>query len=860
MKKKLLLVLLVVLALSFTLAACEKIDDHKHAFSDVWTYDENYHWHKATCEHADEISDKAVHDMEAVPSDKTVMKCKVCDYTCKSDHVHTYATEYAADENCHWLPTTCGCLVENAAPHHFVDGICVTCGWWSSASEVLFAKLNRLDVWNYVLTLDNLNLGLLSPNFEGITAQKGELKLSLSESGELSGSGYFEVHAENGADGFMKAVLNDGVIYAYSEGIGLNDDDYYRISFADFAEQAGIDVKEIESYLNELDANTQQIRGYLDELNHIVSALPVDDAILAELLNSLVKEDLTKSTNDLSAYVIDATFLRSINGALATTTVSQYVNAALGGLQGTPLGVLLGDDFYGLPDKIYSLLKRTILQTKADLGAADFTTDDLINQLNGIISAYYPDKNVNTVDELLLSLGIDIAQLGKFLGISNVSNLTVKQLIDACSLASPEALWNMFQQDNSTKINSDEIKLQLEELCQAYGEKTVYDIIVENSEYTAEQLKTAVDGIADWLDESTPVVFYVDGDMVLQQITVEADGQTAALKRNGELEQDYSQVISIVNANYCEHEYRDGDCGCIRLGDVCSDGVIKTATCGKCNRIAIVGVEYEHNLTTKRLTLFDNPSAEHLFVYTECSECGKVIDVIHTEFKETELTDADRENGVLRKLACGRDIKCTWRIEEVAVGQRENYALTEIRIYEGDTLTQTLNSVYCYDSESGRPLNQHNHNYNEFNYVVNDGLTCVNGLTVFIGCEECGDELEISNLNVHVLNEIRLALPESACKEHYVFVYECKACGLQSGMGVDAKLMNGRQYNDETYPDFMTDCVCEDCGLHVTYTVLSATEEYLLCDVVVKCGSEILYSGTNITYLDTYNSFPLKQD
>ena len=79
-------------------------------------------------------------------------------------------------------------------------------------------------------------------------------------------------------------------------------------------------------------------------------------------------------------------------------------------------------------------------------------------------------------------------------------------------------------------------------------------------------------------------------------------------------------------------------------------------------------------------------------------------------------------------------------------------------------------------------------------------------------------------------------------------------------MGVDAKFMNGRQYNDETYPELMTDCVCEDCGLRVTYTVLSATEEYLLCDVVVKCGSEILYSGTNITYLDTYNSFPLEQD
>ncbi|MCM1417911.1 MAG: hypothetical protein NC084_04325 [Bacteroides sp.] len=36
-------------------------DDHTHTFATAWTSDDTNHWHKATCEHTEEVSDKAAH-------------------------------------------------------------------------------------------------------------------------------------------------------------------------------------------------------------------------------------------------------------------------------------------------------------------------------------------------------------------------------------------------------------------------------------------------------------------------------------------------------------------------------------------------------------------------------------------------------------------------------------------------------------------------------------------------------------------------------------------------------------------------------------------------------------------------------
>lgn len=87
MKKRITLLLALVLAIScaFGMIGC----GHTHTFSSDWTSDAENHWHVATCEHTEEISDKAAHSfvkdsVKKVPTEEEdgilTMKCSVCGY------------------------------------------------------------------------------------------------------------------------------------------------------------------------------------------------------------------------------------------------------------------------------------------------------------------------------------------------------------------------------------------------------------------------------------------------------------------------------------------------------------------------------------------------------------------------------------------------------------------------------------------------------------------------------------------------------------------------------------------------------------------------------------------------------------
>ena len=73
--KKLFIVILSVIAsacLFVGFAGCnDNGQNHVHTYSTEWSFDETYHWHKATCDHKDEVSEKAEHTA-------TNGKCSVC--------------------------------------------------------------------------------------------------------------------------------------------------------------------------------------------------------------------------------------------------------------------------------------------------------------------------------------------------------------------------------------------------------------------------------------------------------------------------------------------------------------------------------------------------------------------------------------------------------------------------------------------------------------------------------------------------------------------------------------------------------------------------------------------------------------
>lgn len=75
MKKNLFLITTLILLITLTLGACgEPVDEHTHSFAIGWTYDTTHHWHKATCGHTSQVSDKAPHSLNSNN------KCTVCGY------------------------------------------------------------------------------------------------------------------------------------------------------------------------------------------------------------------------------------------------------------------------------------------------------------------------------------------------------------------------------------------------------------------------------------------------------------------------------------------------------------------------------------------------------------------------------------------------------------------------------------------------------------------------------------------------------------------------------------------------------------------------------------------------------------
>lgn len=59
-----------------------------HTYSTEWSYDATYHWHGATCEHTDSVSDRAEHSFD---SDKS---CIVCGYSSAEDPTKPYTITY----------------------------------------------------------------------------------------------------------------------------------------------------------------------------------------------------------------------------------------------------------------------------------------------------------------------------------------------------------------------------------------------------------------------------------------------------------------------------------------------------------------------------------------------------------------------------------------------------------------------------------------------------------------------------------------------------------------------------------------------------------------------------------------------
>lgn len=525
MKKILLVILLVlVFALSVTLVAC----GHTHTYEDNWSYDANSHYHKPTCDDTTEFADEAPHSFKLV-DDGNKEKCDICGYTRNAldkPHAHTYSDKYSADENGHWRAATCvhPDEITDSAKHTYVNGICSVCGWWSSTTEVLLAEMSKLQVWDYTVTLDDVlldNVNLLNEGIEpnGITAC-GELKLAMSADGQLSGCGYFVL--SNGQS--VKAVVSDGIVYAIVSGDNSDGDTYKRFELDELLANNNVDLEQIERYIDQLNANTQQIREYVEQLRQYIGFLPQD--AISELLNTFVKADEANSADSLTAYVIDYDVLRGLNEMLATATVADYID------------MQFGEGFFAaLPQYVEDLFDLRVYQV-FDMIEQKFglNFDEVFELIDELITEFYPDDSINTIDQLVTATGTDL------------KGVPVKELVRINKLSRLEFILDMAQSKSDNPITVDQIVAYVQAFCDAYGDKTIYQLIAEQStEITAEQLTQAVGQAID-VAATMPATFYVDSDGVLQQITVNGEIGSIELTLGQQLTQDYSNVIDEVNA------------------------------------------------------------------------------------------------------------------------------------------------------------------------------------------------------------------------------------------------------------------------------------------------------------------------
>ncbi len=117
-----LLISLCALASAFALAACnggkQPEEPHVHQYSEEWTSDETYHWHKAICEHTDLRTAPEMHiddDFDDI--------CDVCHSPITHEHRYDQTT-WAYNENGHYHPSLCGHPDDvEIVPHQFDGGV-----------------------------------------------------------------------------------------------------------------------------------------------------------------------------------------------------------------------------------------------------------------------------------------------------------------------------------------------------------------------------------------------------------------------------------------------------------------------------------------------------------------------------------------------------------------------------------------------------------------------------------------------------------------------------------------------------------------------------------------------------------------
>lgn len=240
--KKYFAVLSAAAAAAMCFAAC----GHVHTFTDEWSFDEESHWHAATCEHENEQGGKAKHSFHReILKEATCEESGTASYTCecgysytetvaalghsivtvpftpatcetdgKSEHQacsrcdwegpyqlivktneHRYSSEkWEHDAATHWRPALCGCDRRGSeAAHSFTDGVC-ECGYeYKTTDEELSATFVFEDYLTGVRVTGLTEAGAASETLEIPTYYANKRVLAVKASAFAGNSAIAEI-------------------------------------------------------------------------------------------------------------------------------------------------------------------------------------------------------------------------------------------------------------------------------------------------------------------------------------------------------------------------------------------------------------------------------------------------------------------------------------------------------------------------------------------------------------------------------------------------------------------------------------------------------------------------------------------
>ena len=219
---------------------------HEHTFSSDWSYDDNNHWHAATCEHDTVVDALGAHTYDegvvtVQPTEEVdgvrTYTCTVCGHTYDEvipaiGHVHTFAEEWSYDETHHWHEATCNHdEIDGYAEHSFTEWTvveqptqgheghsereCEVCGY--KETQVLYY------VEGQVAGPENTDLGIIVTDLDSIPTSAAFDATThyalLPIYGDTTGaSGYLTIVSAY-ENLFYRLFVNDPAIHSNADGL-----------------------------------------------------------------------------------------------------------------------------------------------------------------------------------------------------------------------------------------------------------------------------------------------------------------------------------------------------------------------------------------------------------------------------------------------------------------------------------------------------------------------------------------------------------------------------------------------------------------------------------------------------------------